>query len=131
VTQYAKAMAAVIISTSVGEAALQDWRASREATATQQLATAVRYTLQLLAKQSPGASLEVRVPPFGAVQCLEGSRHTRGTPPNVVEMSSELWLQLATGEVTWSDAQRTSGVNASGVRASLEGLIPVVKADSR
>lgn len=124
-------MAAARISTSDGEAALQDWRAKREAIATEQLATAVRYTLQLLAKQSPGASLEVRVPPFGAVQCLEGSRHTRGTPPNVIEMSGELWLQLATGELTWFDAQRTFNVNASGVRASLEGLIPVVKSDSR
>ena len=65
---------------------------------------AVRYTLQLLAELAPGNTLEVRVPPFGAVQCIEGPRHTRGTPPNVVETDAATWLALATGELPWAEA---------------------------
>ena len=61
------------------------------------MGTAVRYTLEELGARAPGRSVEVRVPPFGAVQCLEGPRHTRGTPPNVVESDAETWLRLATG----------------------------------
>jgi hypothetical protein len=119
-------MAAVKISAHDGQEALDAWRLERENTPSHLIATAVRFTLQLLAERSPGASLEVRVPPFGAVQCLEGSRHTRGTPPNVVEMTPELWLPLAIGELTWADALHQSSLSASGVRATLEGLLPVV-----
>ena len=61
------------------------------------LATAVRYLLQLLVEKAPGNSVEVRVPPFGAVQVVEGPRHTRGTPPNVVETDAATWIALATG----------------------------------
>ena len=67
-------------------------------------AKAVRYLLQLLAERYPGGAVEVRVPPYGAVQCIEGLEHTRGTPPNVVEMTPAVWMHLATGGRGWSDA---------------------------
>lgn len=95
------------------------------------IATAVRYTLQRLAEVAPGKSVEVRVPPFGAVQCVEGPGHTRGTPPNVVEMDAATWLSLATGRSAWADARQTGSVHASGVRADLEGLVPVLTASER
>ena len=65
-------------------------------------ATAVRYLLQVLAEGAPGNSVEVRVPPFGAVQCIEGPGHTRGTPPNVVETDALTWLAIATGGTAWA-----------------------------
>ena len=64
-------------------------------------ATAVRWTLQLLADRAPGRSVEVRVPPFGAVQCIEGTVHTRGTPPAVVETDPQTWVRLAAGQLAW------------------------------
>ncbi len=88
------------------------------------LATAVRYTLQQLEQQSPGNTLEVRVPPFGAVQCVEGPRHTRGTPPNVVETDPETWMRLSTGRLSWSNAVASGRVHASGTRANLEDFLP-------
>lgn len=94
---------------------------SRETTA-----TAVRYLLQLLAEEAPGNTVEVRVPPFGAVQCIEGPRHTRGTPPNVIETDAATWLALATGSLQWADALGSGVVHASGQRANLEGRLPVL-----
>lgn len=94
----------------------------------QVLATAVRYALQRLVELAPGKSVEVRVPPFGAVQCVDGPGHTRGTPPNVVEMDAQTWLQLATGEVAWDAVRGSAKVQASGVRADLSGLLPVFTA---
>ena len=90
------------------------------------LALAVRYTLQLLAEQAPGGTVEVRVPPYAAVQCVEGPRHTRGTPPNVVETDAATWLALATGRLTWDDARAAGRVHASGQRADLRGHLPVL-----
>lgn len=90
------------------------------------LATAVRFTLQALAERFPGRAVEVRVPPYGAVQCLEGPQHTRGTPPNVVECDPETWLALATGSLAWAEAVHTGRVIASGVRADLAPLLPVI-----
>jgi hypothetical protein len=90
-------------------------------------ATAVRYLLQALAEKVPGNSVEVRVPPFGAVQCVEGPRHTRGTPPNVVEMDAATWLALATGSASWADAVASGSVHASGTRATLAPYIPVYR----
>ena len=90
------------------------------------LATAVRYTLQLLADYAPGNSVELRVPPFGAVQCVPGPRHTRGTPPSVVEADAGTWLALATGTVAWADAASTGRVRASGERSDLSPWLPVV-----
>ena len=91
-------------------------------------ATAVRYLLQLLGERSAGNSVEVRVPPYGAVQCIAGPRHTRGTPPNVVEMPADVWLALATGGRTWADAAAGGGVRASGTRADLTGHVPLWRA---
>lgn len=88
-------------------------------------ATAVRYLLQVFAERYPGGAVEVRVPPYGAVQCIEGLQHTRGTPPNVVEMAPAVWLQLATGRRGWSDAVAAGAVQASGSRADLSGRLPV------
>jgi hypothetical protein len=118
-------MAPAKIRDDAGLSALADWRRDGQAADPRQIATAVRYTLQIIAAEHPGATLEVRVPPFGAVQCLEGPKHTRGTPPNVVEMSPEIWLQLAAGDLKWADALREHLVSASGSRASLEGLVPL------
>ncbi|WP_298039195.1 sterol carrier family protein [uncultured Microbacterium sp.] len=88
-------------------------------------ATAVRYLLQLLDEKAPGNSVEVRVPPFGAVQVVQGPRHTRGTPPNVVEMDAPTWVALATGVEAWADAVAAGRVIASGVRADLSDLLPL------
>ncbi|WP_066522448.1 sterol carrier family protein [Curtobacterium ammoniigenes] len=90
-----------------------------------QTATAVRWLLQLLADAVPGNSVEVRVPPFGAVQAVPGPRHTRGTPPNVVEMDAGTWLAVATGDTSWGDAVRSGSVHASGSRADLTAFLPV------
>lgn len=89
-------------------------------------ATAVRYLLQELAEGAPGNSVEVRVPPFGAVQCIEGPGHTRGTPPNVVEMDARTWLDLATGALAWVDGLADARIHASGQRADLSAHVPVV-----
>ena len=91
-------------------------------------AMAVRYLLQLLADKAPGNTVEVRVPPFGATQAIEGPRHTRGTPPNVVEMNPATWLALATGRETWAEALAAGRVHASGQRADLGDVLPVVGA---
>ncbi|WP_298863163.1 sterol carrier family protein [uncultured Microbacterium sp.] len=88
-------------------------------------ATAVRYLLQLLDEKAPGNSVEVRVPPFGAVQVVQGPRHTRGTPPNVVEMNAATWIALATGTESWADAVAAGRVSASGTRADLSPLLPL------
>ena len=81
------------------------------------LADAVRRTARSLEADAPGHSVELRVPPFVAVQCIEGPRHTRGTPPNVVETDPETWLRLATGLADWEEAVNTGRVDASGSRA--------------
>lgn len=90
------------------------------------LATAVRYTLEELASVAPGRSVEVRVPPFAAVQCVEGPRHTRGTPTNVVETDPQTWLGLATGRLAWVDAEASGALRASGQRADLAAYLPVL-----
>lgn len=78
---------------------------------------AVKASLEELARRAPGHSVEVRVPPFGAVQCIEGPRHTRGTPPNVVETDPRTWIGLAIGRLVWTDAVSSGVVRASGARA--------------
>lgn len=91
------------------------------------LAAAVRLSLRTLEQVAPGRSVEVRVPPFAAVQCVPGPRHTRGTPPNVVETDARTWLELAIGRLTWEDAMAGAKVSASGSRADLSALLPVLK----
>ncbi len=89
------------------------------------LRAAVRVLLAALAADAPGRSVEVRVPPYGAVQCIPGPRHTRGTPPNVVETDPLTWIQLATGRITWADAVDAGRIRASGNRADLGAHLPV------
>lgn len=89
------------------------------------VATAVRFTLHELAETAPGRSLEVRVPPFAAVQCLPGPSHRRGTPPSVVETDPATWVRLALGELTWTEAVAAGSVAASGQRADLGGHLPL------
>ena len=86
---------------------------------------AVKTSARWLAQQVPGRSVELRVPPHVAVQCVEGPRHTRGTPPNVVETDAATWLRLATGRLSWDDALAQGTVTASGNRADLSGNLPL------
>jgi hypothetical protein len=86
---------------------------------------AVRSLLAVLAERAPGRSVEVRVPPYGAIQCVPGPRHTRGTPPNVVEMSPQTWVELATGRLVWADAVTDGRVQVSGVRADISAYLPL------
>ncbi len=116
------------ISTDEGRAALAVVRAADAASekpSRTDLATAVRYLLQLLVEKAPGGAVEVRVPPFGAVQVIEGPRHTRGTPPNVVETDASTWIALATGEQAWADAAASGRILASGIRADLTEVLPL------
>lgn len=89
-------------------------------------ATAVRWALEELAERAPGQSVEVRVPPHGAVQIIEGSVHRRGTPPAVVEVNPDAFLNLVTGGADWAMAVRLGLVVASGERADLSDLLPLV-----
>ncbi|MEY4655397.1 MAG: hypothetical protein RL523_796 [Actinomycetota bacterium] len=107
-----------------GKTAIQACLSANDS-AQENLTTAVRYLLEELAEVAPGNSVEVRVPPLGATQCIAGPRHTRGTPPNVVEMAPETWFDLATGRLAWPDAIASGLVSASGVRATLEEVLPL------
>lgn len=109
-----------------GRVAVQAWVADPTDCDRATRATAVRYTLEQLAARAPGHTLEVRVPPYGVTQCVAGPRHTRGTPPNVLETDAETWLALATGKVSWQLARQGGTVHASGARADLTGLLPLV-----
>jgi hypothetical protein len=91
------------------------------------LREATRYLAGLLAARAPGRAVEVRVPPYAAVQCIEGPRHTRGTPPNLVEMAPVTWVRLALGLTRWADAHADGTVRASGVRADLGPYLPVLE----
>ncbi len=108
-----------------GRAALDVCRSAGFAADRKTTATAVRYTLEELATIAPGRTVEVRVPPFAAVQCIAGPVHTRGTPPNVIETDAETWLRLATGDLHWDEARESGRVRASGQRAHLDGLLPL------
>ena len=90
-----------------------------------QVLEAVKQSLALLVERSPGRAIEVRIPPYAAVKCGDGPTHTRGTPPNVIEMNAETWLALANGERSWADAMSAGLINASGVRADLTELLPL------
>lgn len=92
-----------------------------------ELAQAVRTTARTLAAELPGHAVELRVPPFVAVQLVDGPRHTRGTPPNVVETNARTWLRLATGLTTFEEAVRSGAVDASGSRAAeIAAGLPVI-----
>ncbi|MGH4011251.1 MAG: sterol carrier family protein, partial [Pseudonocardiaceae bacterium] len=92
-----------------------------------ELARVVRLSLRTLAQVAPGATVEVRVPPFAAVQCVAGPKHTRGTPPNVVETDPRTWLKLATARQSWSEALAEGRVSASGPRADLSAWLPLAR----
>ncbi len=111
------------IGADAGRAAVRAWQGGADDRAT--TATAVRFLLEQLASDHEGNSVEVRVPPFGATQAIEGPRHTRGTPPNVVETDAATWLELATGSLTWDAAVAAARVSASGTRADLSDVLPI------
>jgi hypothetical protein len=92
------------------------------------LRAAVRYSLGQLAEKVPGRTVEVRVPPFAAIQCVPGPRHTRGTPPNVIETDPLTWLDLATGRLQWQAAIASGRLRASGQRADLRSYLPLFPA---
>ena len=111
------------IAPADGVVAVRAVLAGADARAT--LALATRYLLEQLADEAEGHTVEVRVPPFGAVQAIPGPRHTRGTPPNVVEMDAATWIALATGALGWESAVAELRLTASGQRATLAGHLPL------
>jgi hypothetical protein len=120
------------IDVDEGRAALAAWQSAvgpavEDATPPSRslIATAVRYSLEEVTARAPGNSVEVRVPPYGVTQCVEGPRHTRGTPPNVIECDAATWLELVTGQLSWADAVDAGRVAASGLRADLSELLPL------
>ncbi|MFC7447826.1 sterol carrier family protein [Rhodococcus daqingensis] len=109
---------------------VRDWLADADAPAPSraQLAAAVRLSARTLENTAPGSSVEVRVPPFVAVQCVAGPRHTRGTPPNVVETDPRTWLLLVTGTLTFDAASAAGTLTASGTRArEIEHWLPLLR----
>ena len=118
------------IDVGEGAAALAAWRKAAESPSDaplprNMLATAVRFSLEEVTARAPGNSVEVRVPPFGVTQCVEGPRHTRGTPPNVIECDAATWLGMVTGQLGWAEAVAAGKVAASGLRADLSELLPL------
>lgn len=113
------------ISPEDGAAAVAAWAEAGRDAPRASVATAVRYTLEELAERAPGRSVEVRVSPYGVTQCVAGPRHTRGTPPNVVETDAQTWLRLATGDLRWPDAVAGGSVRASGQRADVSAWLPL------
>ena len=96
-----------------------------------QILESVKATLALLVAANPGRAIEVRIPPYAAVQCGDGPTHTRGTPPNVIEMDADTWLALASGVTNWAAAMQTGKINASGARADLSEYLPLLTSDSQ
>ena len=90
--------------------------------------TAVKYCLQLLHEKAPGNSVEVRIPPYAAVQVIPGISHKRGTPPAVIEMSARIWIDLAIGNIDWATTKNSSSISASGERADLSAFLPLISA---
>ncbi|TQJ38382.1 hypothetical protein FBY33_0378 [Arthrobacter sp. SLBN-112] len=118
------------IDVQEGKAALKAWLEAAQPASDVPLprtvlATAVRYSLEEVTARAPGNSVEVRVPPFGVTQCVEGPRHTRGTPPNVIECDAATWLGMVTGQLGWAEAVGAGKVAASGLRADLSALLPL------
>lgn len=118
VTEAVVGRAAVAV---VGDAMASGKTPQRDA-----LRTAVSYTLALLSERAPGRAVEVRIPPFAAIQCVPGPRHTRGTPPNVVETDPLTWLGLASGRLSWAAAVGSGRLRASGQRSDISGYLPVL-----
>ena len=89
---------------------------------------AVKFCLQLLHEKAPGNSVEVRIPPYAAVQVIPGTSHKRGTPPAVIEMSARIWIDLAIGNIDWATTKNSGAISASGQRADLSTLLPLISA---
>jgi hypothetical protein len=106
--------------------ALQRFREGEATSADLRLLT--KHLLALLVTKAPGGAVEVRVPPYAVAQCIEGTRHTRGTPPAVVETDPATWIALAVGDLSWGDAENAARVTASGERSDLSPLLPLVEA---
>lgn len=92
----------------------------------QDLRLLTKHLLALLVAKAPGGAVEVRVPPYAVAQCLAGTRHTRGTPPAVVELDAVTWIALALGDLDWADAERDARLVASGERSDLAHLLPLL-----
>ena len=90
--------------------------------------TAVKYCLQVLHEKAPGNSVEVRIPPYAALQVIPGISHKRGTPPAVIEMSARIWIDLAVGKIDWITTKTSGAISASGERADLSTLLPLISA---
>ncbi|MFM1987031.1 MAG: hypothetical protein RIS18_1248 [Actinomycetota bacterium] len=89
---------------------------------------AVKYCLQLIHQKAPGNSVEVRIPPYAAAQVIPGITHKRGTPPAVIEMNARIFIELATGKIDWAKAKNSGAISASGERADLSTLLPLINA---
>jgi hypothetical protein len=87
-----------------------------------------KHLLALLVRKAPGGAVEVRVPPYAVAQCVEGTRHTRGTPPAVVETDPATWIALAVGDLDWRDAADEARLTASGERSDLSPFLPLLEA---
>jgi Bacterial SCP ortholog len=112
---------------SLSEAAIRAWLEGGPVPERTEQRAAVKRTLAAVVAAAPGRSVEIRVPPFGAVQCIPGLHHGRGTPPNVVETDPRTWLALAAGVLSWEDASRSGSLLASGTRAAeVAKLLPVL-----
>lgn len=106
-------------------AALQRFRSGDASPPDLRLLT--KHLLALLVARAPGGAVEVRVPPYAVAQCVEGTRHTRGTPPAVVEMDAATWVSVATGDLTWAAAEASGRLIASGERSDLTPLLPLLE----
>ncbi|HSE72221.1 MAG TPA: sterol carrier family protein [Nocardioidaceae bacterium] len=105
-------------------AALRRFHAGEADTADLRLLT--KHLLALLVAKAPGGAVEVRVPPYAVAQCVAGTRHTRGTPPAVVELDATTWIALAVGDLDWAEAERDARLTASGERSDLSAFLPLV-----
>jgi hypothetical protein len=112
------------VDATVAAAALARFRDGTSDQADLRLLT--KHLLALLVAKAPGGAVEVRVPPYAVAQCVEGTRHTRGTPPAVVETDAKTWIALAVGDLDWSAAADGARLRASGERSDLSALLPVV-----
>ncbi|MGO1228839.1 MAG: sterol carrier family protein [Brachybacterium sp.] len=108
-----------------GRSALATWATAPADAGRPVLAPAVRHTLEMFAEEFPGGAVELRVPPYAAVQAIAGTRHTRGTPPAVVETDAATWLALVSGDLAWAEAVAGGRVHASGERSDLAELLPL------
>ncbi len=113
------------VAVAEARARLEAARAASTSADKADLRLLTKHYLALLETRAPGRSVEVRVPPYAAVQVVEGVRHTRGTPPAVVEMDAETWIALATGALAWPSAASSARVRASGERADLTPYLPL------